>query len=221
MLMRVNLIRLCVCVLQESWTFLGHGQWHLEAVTMFVVGFILFVFFLFFNSIWTAEKDCQLADRFTGTLDASTAAGNTTRPAWVPPQPPPAKVYTKRGRRGKFQCIQEEELLLAILYNSFLTRLSKRRRRRWEPAMTRNESPPTRTGVPVHLDTGPSSIAWWGSTWLLLCNEDGTTSPIAENDGERRKKIHHLTTVELATFFLLAFHLEFFKKEKKKKRAPL
>ena len=67
MLMRVNLIRLCVCVLQESWTFLGHGQWHLEAVTMFVVGFILFVFFLFFNSIWTAEKDCQLADIFTGT----------------------------------------------------------------------------------------------------------------------------------------------------------
>ena len=82
--------------------------------------------------------------------------------------------------------------------------------------MTRNESPPTRTGVPVHLDTGPSSIAWWGSTWLLLCNKDGTTSPIAENDGERRKKIHHLTTVELATFFLLAFHLEFFLKRKKK-----
>ena len=51
----------------------------------------------------------------------------------------------------------------------------------------------------------------------MLCNKDGTTSPIAENDGERRKKIHHLTTVELATFFLLGFHLEFFLKKKRKK----
>jgi hypothetical protein len=141
----------CVCVSRELNIFGTRPMAYRSSHHFCGVCGFYFICFSFFHSILTAEKDCQLADRFTGTLDASTAAGNTQldRHECLPPA---KKSIHQNGKTGKIPMHPG-----GVVGTFYITPFSLDLRR-WEPAMTPNESPPTRTGVPVHLDTGPSSL---------------------------------------------------------------
>lgn len=151
MLMRVNLIRfVCVCASRELNIFgtrpIAYRSSHHFCVCGFY--FICFLFPQHFNS----RKRLSTSGQIYWYLRRFYGCWKYNSPGVSAPPPSPQKSTHQKGKTGKIP-MHPGGVVEPFYITPFSLDL-----RRWEPAMTPNESPPTRTGVPVHLDTGPSSI---------------------------------------------------------------